>query len=246
MTNDRDLELISAYIDGELGSSESMALKERLLAEPDLRAEYETLKGNDGLVRGFAARTLERPQAHYPELDVREPYVRDVREASRRKPARRQTGLGKTGANRIALALAASLATVMVVASFMRDGALRDGPHELNAALDATLSGERYETEGGFIEPQMTFKNGNGQFCREYVTEAARAVACKAEGEKGDWAVLLSVSGQPPADPDSYQPASNGTRTLDSFIDANLSGMAFDHSEEMRLIEARWRQPGGG
>ncbi len=211
MINDQDIEQISAYLDGELSSEESTRFKARLLAEPALRAEYDALKGNDDLLRGFAARSDAAPPVMYPELrqDSKQP-------------------------GRLTWGLVASVVMVMVVASFLRN----EETSSINDALATTLSGDRFETEAGFIEPQMTFKHANGQYCREFVTQDSRAVACKAAR---DWVVLMSVPEAGQVDDGYYQPASNGTQKVDSFISGNMTGDAYDHADEAELIEAGWQ-----
>lgn len=50
MLNERDYELLSSYIDGELSASERMALESRLDAEDDLRRELASLRQTVALV----------------------------------------------------------------------------------------------------------------------------------------------------------------------------------------------------
>jgi anti-sigma factor RsiW len=49
--NEQDIELLSAYLDGELSDSEREQLEQRLQAEPDLRRELESLRQLVALVR---------------------------------------------------------------------------------------------------------------------------------------------------------------------------------------------------
>lgn len=69
MLNERDYELLSSYLDGELSASERMALESRLDAEDDLRRELASLRQTVALVnqlpklkapRNF---TMEKPAA---------------------------------------------------------------------------------------------------------------------------------------------------------------------------------------
>lgn len=50
---DQDLELLSAYLDGELTTAERLALDARLQSEPELRRELETLRATVGLIRAL-------------------------------------------------------------------------------------------------------------------------------------------------------------------------------------------------
>ncbi len=61
LMNDLDYELISQYIDGELPAEEAMALRRRLLAEPELRTAYDRMRRADDKVRGaFAGAWTEK------------------------------------------------------------------------------------------------------------------------------------------------------------------------------------------
>ncbi|MBI5669569.1 MAG: zf-HC2 domain-containing protein [Chloroflexi bacterium] len=50
---DQDLELLSAYLDGELTAAERSALDARLQREPELRRELDTLRATVGLIRAL-------------------------------------------------------------------------------------------------------------------------------------------------------------------------------------------------
>ncbi len=74
MLSDRDLEQLSAYLDGELSSEERAALESRLQAEPDLRRELASLRQTVALVRQFAPLTAPRSLTLTREM-VRPPRV---------------------------------------------------------------------------------------------------------------------------------------------------------------------------
>lgn len=52
---DRDIELLSAYLDGELTTAERSALDARLQVEPELRRELDTLRATVTLIQGLPA-----------------------------------------------------------------------------------------------------------------------------------------------------------------------------------------------
>jgi hypothetical protein len=66
---DSDIELLSSYIDNQLGAPERAALERRLSAEPRLRAELDDLRATASLLRGLEpvrpprSFTLDRAQA---------------------------------------------------------------------------------------------------------------------------------------------------------------------------------------
>jgi hypothetical protein len=67
MISQRDLELLNAYLDGELDAPARAALEARLAAEPALRRELESLRVVIGLVRGLPRLTAPRSFALSPE-----------------------------------------------------------------------------------------------------------------------------------------------------------------------------------
>ena len=56
----RDLELLSSYLDGQLSSSDSARLEARLLADPELRSVLRDLRGTRSLLRQLPMRKAPR------------------------------------------------------------------------------------------------------------------------------------------------------------------------------------------
>jgi anti-sigma factor RsiW len=52
----RDLELLSSYLDGQLSSSEATRLEARLRTEPDLRSVLQDLRGARTVLRQLPMR----------------------------------------------------------------------------------------------------------------------------------------------------------------------------------------------
>jgi anti-sigma factor RsiW len=59
----RDLELLSSYLDGQLKPSDSARLQARLSSDPDLRAVLDDLRAARGLLRQLPMRKA-LPQLH--------------------------------------------------------------------------------------------------------------------------------------------------------------------------------------
>jgi hypothetical protein len=92
----RDVELLSTYLDGQLGRSESVRLETRLESEPELRAVLNDLRHSRGLLRRLPSRRAPRNFTLSPRM------------AGLRPPAPRAFG---------ALRFATALATFLLVAS---------------------------------------------------------------------------------------------------------------------------------
>jgi anti-sigma factor RsiW len=71
--NQRDLELLSSYLDGQLRPSDSARLEARLSAEPDLRAVLEELRSTRSLLRQLPPRKAPRNFTLTPKMVGRNP-----------------------------------------------------------------------------------------------------------------------------------------------------------------------------
>jgi len=104
---DADLEMLSAWLDGELEPAQQSAMLERLRNDPSLRAQFEWFN-----LAGDALRSHETAACHCPGLTVK------VRRALASEPVR--VGAGRlSGARRhlaTGLTLAAAAATLVLVA----------------------------------------------------------------------------------------------------------------------------------
>ncbi|CAG0953604.1 hypothetical protein ANAEL_00205 [Anaerolineales bacterium] len=60
MKNFRDIELLSSYLDGQLGPSESARLESRLSADPELASAFNDLRAARGILRKLPSRKAPR------------------------------------------------------------------------------------------------------------------------------------------------------------------------------------------
>ena len=106
---DADLEMLSAWLDGELEPAQQRAMLERLRNDPSLRAQFEWFN-----LAGDALRSHETAACHCPGLTVK------VRRALASEPvrvgARRLLGSGVRRHLATGLTLAAAAATLVLVA----------------------------------------------------------------------------------------------------------------------------------
>ena len=71
--NQRDLELLSSYLDGQLKPSDSARLERRLASEPDLRAVLDDLRAARGLLRQLPMRKAPRNFTLTPKMVGKNP-----------------------------------------------------------------------------------------------------------------------------------------------------------------------------
>ena len=69
----RDLELLSSYLDGQLGSSEATRLEARLRTEPDLRSVLQDLRGARTVLRQLPMRKAPRNFRLTPQMVGKNP-----------------------------------------------------------------------------------------------------------------------------------------------------------------------------
>ena len=69
MSTEQDIELLSQYIDSELSADQTQALRKRLLAEPELRASYDSLRAaNEQLKAHFNTAAVTEIPANVSNL----------------------------------------------------------------------------------------------------------------------------------------------------------------------------------
>ena len=230
---EQDLELLSQFLDGELPSPQARVLRERLLAEPELRAQLERMKSvDDRLRRAFAATGTVPPHiaALLEDCDTGE------------TPAR--AGHGR----RWGFAIAAS---VLAAAVFLASPEWRQeqpaGDALLARALESVPSGSDTWTALDYdrqVRPLLSFATHSGGWCREYLLqqggESWHGVACRA-GES-QWTTELLVPEAAPAAPGDYRPAGAGdTDAIADFVDQRAADIPLSASEEAGLIARGWR-----
>src|SRR5512143_3674536 len=71
--NQRDLELLSSYLDGQLKPSDSARLERRLSSDPDLRSVLDDLRAARGLLRQLPMRKAPRNFTLTPQMVGKKP-----------------------------------------------------------------------------------------------------------------------------------------------------------------------------
>lgn len=193
--SNRDLERLSAYLDGALSEKEASRLEARLREEPNLRQAFRELKATAQMIASLSEASLPRSFTLTPEMV-------GIRERSRAYPAMRLA---------TALATLAFFAVVGVdaITSFTLNGALAPTSKEQIAmeapvpAADASPTGE-IPTEGLALE--------------EYKIEQEEVAAAENEMDRAAPSGMLGITEETeplvPEEEKTEAPEPLGTPTL--------------------------------
>lgn len=237
----QDYELLSQYLDGELGAAEAQKLRKRLIAEPVLRAHLDRLQEvNNSLKDAFDA----------PGADTVPPRVvallKNARTRGGRLSQRQRAGWG--------LAVAASLIAASGLL-FMPDWRQQAGDSLAGIAGEDALLAYKFEYspsradgwdtlgDGRQVRPLLSFANKRGGWCREYLMLSEgttwRGVACRTQGL---WSTEVLITGELAGSINEYRPAgAANSDQITLFIDTHSAGIALSLEEEADLIARNWQ-----
>jgi len=204
---------LAAFMDGSLDDEALIdAIEAAINADPALAERAEALAAGDAfapLVRDAFAPVLDAP---VPErltaaLAVREAEVVDLAAARAAKSTALPTPANDTGRSSWRWpqfgAMAASLALGVLIGGPLlkgggeapEGGSLVLASADLDAMLDSAPSGQRTDLASlGEGEVVLTFRNADGQLCRQFLIAGkggttSDALACTGGGEKKDWQI---------------------------------------------------------
>lgn len=255
-------DLLMAYADGVLDDATARDIEAAMAATPEVAARVTMFARTAELLRADAARPAPPvPEALRARVEATLAAARQtpaaapapapagaailpfLRRAASVQPARR-------GAARLALAASIALA-VGLGAGFWagQTGKPQDGMGGLRiTALDspglpatlASLPSGQVATlpNGDRIAAIASFRNGAGEFCREFEHDGAdgRTLVSVACHSGADWDIRLAIAA-PRADTQSYAPASS-LETLDAFIATTEAGAPMTPEEEEAALGA--------
>ncbi|TCO73322.1 hypothetical protein [Rhodovulum euryhalinum] len=248
-TNDFSDETLMAYADGALDPAEAARVGAAVAADPALARRLALFSGTrDVLARAAAA----RPEAPVPDALMAR--VRATIEAGRAGaetdatvvPLRRPSVPPRPFrpmAIAAGLALALGLAGGVLVGLSLGDGVpggLRIatlGTRGLAEALSGLPSGARAAVADGEVAIIASFRNADGELCREFELDAAEratvvSVACR---EAAGWQTRFAVVAG--AVDTGYAPASS-LETLDSYLAAIGAGAPLAPLDEAAALSA--------
>jgi len=207
MISDEDLILISRSIDNELTAEESTELKKRLLSEPELREVYDSLSADQATIDDMTSKIAETPM---PDAIAGQLNSND----------------GTDSSFQWQMIAASFLIAVLGTVLYMNEPA----QPSLAEVLDDQASGLKVDYQQGSITVIATFETDRA-WCREYVTQSARAVACR---EQDSWRTIVS---EPMSKEGGFQTASDAS-DVQSFVLENMTAQPLSAEEELERLQS--------
>lgn len=255
-----DEETLMAYADGELAPDRAAAVEAAMAADPSIARTVRLFRSTAAAARGAVdAETPPVPAALLASIEqaiarAAETAASPAEAAPAIVPvAEPTTAPPRAAANRPWYALAASAAFVAVAVAAYLAGAQRDGslplagvavvaPGYERRAFDTALN----EAPSGAGTPigaaatlgiTATFRDGNGNLCREFRLErnqagAVAGVACRSGG-----AWLIAFAATEPGGNGDFRPAS-GHALLDAFLTERGASAPLTEAEESAALRS--------
>ncbi len=213
MISKEDLTLLSAYADDELDGKQRSDLQQRLLREPEIRKELEAIRTIDEHLRNYAGVIDSAPLPETIHSLVR----------------------GSPGPSALKLLATAASVFVLTIGAYLL---MPQKSQSVYAQLAILESGQRLEFDtGNYLEVLTTFRRHDGQYCREFVTEARHEVACLTDV---GWQSVISLRRQEIPD-SAYRLAGADLAAIDLYVVENMDGNMLSPAEELSLITNDWK-----
>lgn len=227
-------ETIAAYLDGSLTGEELQRFETEMQADARLAADVRQWQANDKLLRAaFPLAKNGVDNAMLERLGLAEPKMPPVAANDNRWNWGR---IGLAGG-----AIAASLAVAMVLFQPEEEGLERDP--QFQVAMESLPSGQSATLVGGdALRPVLTFRAGDGRFCREFSGEkTGGGIACRS-GRL--WTVeARSARGAATVDSGEIRTAAGSDpAALDAAMDRLGASDPLNAEKEILLISVGWKE----
>jgi hypothetical protein len=244
-------ELLVAYVDDELDTSQRAMVKAVLERNPALSRRADEMRlARDLLREAFPL----QPDAVVPgRIDGAATHLAAAC-ARHRRPARKASGFRYRWSH----AIAAGLLLCMVAASYLvlRPASDEQRPmvtalteirpeNPLHGVLESTASAQLVKIPGedAAVRTVLTFQAKDGRYCREFEilsdSGSSTGIACR---EQGHWSTEVLASGVAvPADGNFYTPAGGSDEAaVAEVFEGLVQGEPLGVEEETRLLAAGW------
>lgn len=256
---DKDWELLSQYVDGELADVDRRRLERRLTGDQALNAGLHAMRELNSSLGSAMGQRSDVPAAVASSVAGLGELGESGESDSSRSPGatvlpfpQKQLAPSRSSGSRWPLAAAASvlaaLGLTLMLSGNDPQGSLPGNDRTVAAALNSLPSGDDWNTlaDGRELRPVLTFAHRDGQWCREYLlrdqARDVRAVACR---ENGSWVTQAAGYESYLDSTSAYRPAgASDTAPVSVFISENAAGIALGRDQESALIADEWRQVG--
>ncbi len=247
MTN-RDEELLSQYLDGELSAAEASGLEQRLAVEPQLQAKLQKMRElNETLKNTFTTARARAVPARIVNL-LRKTTRRSSTSAGSVLPfPARQRKSSWAFAIAASIMAASGLLLVQGTGPQLADSTAATDPL-LAQALDGTAShadGWNVLADGRQLRPVLTYARIGGGWCREYLLADenghSRGIACIRDA--GTWVTeVLDAQAQQSGSSDEYRTAgASDSDQIAIFMGNNAADIALSAEQELEQIATGWK-----
>lgn len=257
-----DAERIGRYIDGEMDNAERAAFETELASNAALADQLARLTSQDERLRAAYALPVDDALLARLGLSPAAPAAADdsVKSAQlidlAQARAQRAERAGAMAANSAVLgrwrwaagaAMAAAVALAVAIPLWPAGQADPTSSQAFQLAMETAPSRTSRPVDGdSVVEPQSTFADRTGRYCRDYVlggSQSVQGVACRTEA--GQWRVESQTSGgERTADNGEIRTAAgDGDGALESVYQRLGASDPFDKQKENSLIAGGWIKP---
>lgn len=255
--SEKDWELLSRYVDGEMADVERRRLEHRLACESELKARLQAMQRLDSKLAAALGHRDGVPAAVYDMLTVSSTGAGSEASGGLGQPSagnvirfpQRSTTPTPVRSTRWPLAAAATVLAALGITLMMSNpspqGGFPGNDRLVSSALDTVPSGDDWTTldDGRELRSVLTFAHRDGQWCREFLLRNTdrdvRAVACR---EDGRWVTQAAGYESYLDSTTAYRPAGAAdSAPVSVFISENAAGIALGRQQETNLIASGWR-----
>ena len=239
-----DRETLAAYADGELGPEDAARVEAAIAADPALAEEVEAHRKLRAMLAGHFEPVTAMPLPERLTAPLKASGSSNVVDLGAVRRARAQAQAPRIWPSRWAMggAIAASLVLgVMVGGQLSGPGPVTSAGGRLVAsgALEGALTRQLASADGKApVRILLSFKAGDGRYCRGFETEAMAGIACH---EGNDWILERTQAGGAHSRTD-YRQAGSGTAAIMAAAQDMAPDGALDADAERRARDTGWRR----
>lgn len=233
-------EMLMAYADGELAPAEMRQVELEIATDPTLKAEIERQRALGARMQKAFFPVLEAPIPSRLALALEAPrpgWIERLRDALSQTFVRHPFAAGGSLAG---AALAAGLVIGMVAAP-SATGDFASDSHGLVAragladALEHRLAANQDDKDASRVG--ITFRDGNGAYCRTFTSGSSAGIACRIEG---GWRVAALAPAEKSSG-DYHMAASGLPEAIRDAATSMIAGAPLNQEQEKQAVRSGWR-----